>query len=152
MGTINYKTNKYITMGIRPYDVDDFTDENEIDYDLISIYYDDDRANVQEIIDRYAFNQFSLSIEPGYYEGFTLDINYDFLDFLWFDEEERQEALQEVEQLKKCLVECAGIGLVACFPGWCTGYRDYNGTLEEIQAAIDNIIDDIKTATSQSFV
>lgn len=38
------------------------------------------------------------------------------------------------------------MGLVACFPGWCTGYRDYNGTLEAIREAVKEMRSELKTA------
>ena len=40
MGTINYATSNYITIGLKPYDYEDFEDENgNIDYDMMNEYY-----------------------------------------------------------------------------------------------------------------
>ena len=47
MGTINYMTSSYITMGLNPYDISDYEDENgNIDYDLLEMDYEDDRMNI----------------------------------------------------------------------------------------------------------
>lgn len=152
MGTINYKTSDYITLGIKPYDREDFINDPEcmeaairesiesdisirhyID-DLIGSYYEADKENAECFISKYDFRYFSLSVEPGYYEGLYVDLSEEFPLFI-DDEDERKEILQEIETLKSVLIDIAGCGFVACFPGWSTGYSDYNGTLKEIETA-----------------
>lgn len=135
MGTVNYSRSDYITMGLKPYDPADFTDENgNIDYEGMESCYEYDLENADSIIEKYGFYYFHVATKPGYYEGFSVDIEFNFPAF--FDNwQERVEAKKEVTALKKCLIELAGIGLVSCRPGWCTGYDDYKGTLELIRAA-----------------
>ena len=58
--------------------------------------------------------------------------------------EDKQAAQREITSLKKCLLECAGVGLVQCSPGWCTGYNDYKGTCEAIAAATKVMRDEVK--------
>lgn len=163
MGTINYYTSDYITLGVKPYDYFDFeNDQDFLDYaeevlgadysesdfdalvyDTIDIYYTDDRDNVESILDKYNFYYYHVVIEYGYYEGFTIDIENNF-GVAYNDYLEKREAQKEVTQIKKFLIECAGCGLVACYPGWCTGYADYKGTLAEINKAIKSMHEEVK--------
>lgn len=102
-----------------------------------------DKFRVGAILDRFSFWYFHLAIKPGYYEGFSLDIESNFP--VAFDNwEERKAAQREITQIKKCLIELAGVGLVACFPGWCTGYLDYKGTLQRINEAIKEMREEVK--------
>lgn len=161
MGAINYFTSDYITMGVKPYDAYDF--ENDPDFmemvqeymkeyggtleswidDYIKTCYDADNDNVTAILEKYSFYYFHVTIKPGYYEGFTLDIENNFS--VAFDGwEDKRAAQREITSLKKCLLECAGVGMVQCSPGWCTGYNDYKGTCKAIGAAIKAMRDDVK--------
>lgn len=161
MGAVNYFTSDYITMGIKPYDTYDF--ENDPDFmemvqeymkeyggtleswidDYIKTSYDDDNANVTAILKKYSFYYFHVTIRPGYYEGFTLDIENNFS--VAFDGwEDKQAAQREITSLKKCLIECAGVGMVQCSPGWCTGYNNYKGTCKAIGAAIKAMRNEVK--------
>lgn len=135
MGTVNYSRSDYITLGVKPYDPESFTDETgNIDYEEMYSCYKDDRENADFIIDKYGFYYFHVATKPGYYEGFSVGIEFNFPAF--FDNcEEQAKAQKEVTALKKCLVELAGNGLVSCRPGWVTGYDDYSGTLQQIKAA-----------------
>ena len=144
MGTINYMTSSYITMGLNPYDISDYEDENgNIDYDLLEMDYEDDRTNIENILSRYSFYYFHVAIKAGYYEGFSLDIENNFS--VAFDGwEDKRAAQKEITSLKQCLLECAGSGLVACYPGWCTGYEDYKGTCKAIAAAIKDMREEVK--------
>ena len=68
MGTINYKTSDYITIGYNC---------NNIDYDENEWYTDEIQYQFDELAKRraaYNFYYFHVSIEPGYYEGFSIDI------------------------------------------------------------------------------
>lgn len=79
----------------------------------------------------------------GNYEGFTLDIENNFP--IAFDGwEDRREANKEITEIKEFLIACAGLGLVECSPGWCTGYNDYKGTIAAIKAAIKNMREEVK--------
>lgn len=161
MGAINYFTSDYITLGIKPYSAADF--ENDADFmeeaqkriaeyggtidDYIDEYiancYDDDEDNTSSVLNNYNFYYFHIAVKPGYYEGFTLDIenNFPIAFDCWQD---KREAQKELTQLKKCLLECAGVGMVQCSPGWCTFYNDYNGTCKAIEAAIKGMREEVK--------
>ena len=145
MGAVNYFTSDYITLGLRPYDTDDFTDENNnIDYDEINYYYECDYENIKHELEKHSFHYYHITIKPGYYEGFTLDIenNYPVALDGW---EDRRNANKEITEIKQFLIACAGLGLVKCSPGWCTGYSDYNGTIQAIKAAIKEMRSELKT-------
>lgn len=161
MGAVNYFTSDYITMAVKPYDTYDF--ENDHDFmemmqeyikeyggtvescidEYIRTCYEDDETNVSAILEKYSFYYFHVTIKPGYYEGFALDIENNFS--VAFDGwEDKRAAQREITSLKKCLLECAGVGLVQCSPGWCTGYNDYKGTCKAIGAAIKAMRDEVK--------
>lgn len=137
MGAVNYFTSDYITLGIRPYDRyeleqdADFVEEmiesiNEYGgtrEDFINNYIDDcyecDFASIETELKKYTFYYYHVAIKPGYYEGFTIDIENNFQAA--FDSwEDKREAQKEITKIKRFLIDCAGLGLVRCFPGWCT--------------------------------
>ena len=165
MGAINYFTSDYITMGLKPYDVDDFTNDPDfLDFirdewgvditdhnavcdaarDEISTYYESDYENIECELSKHNFQYYHITIKPGYYEGFTLDIenNYPCFYDSW---EYRREAQKEITEIKQFLIACAGMGLVKCCPGWCTGYSDYNGTIKAIGEAIKEMREESRT-------
>ena len=135
MGAINYFTSDYITMGLRPYDSTDF--ENDLEFmeeareqvreyggtlesvidDYISGCYEADFENIETELNKHNFQYYHIAIKPGYYEGFTLDIENNFP--VAFDGwEDRKEANKEITEIKGFLIACAGLGLVQCSPGW----------------------------------
>ena len=163
MGTINYRTSNYITMGINPPSACDL--ENDADFmeelregynlaededtaeainDYIYMIMDDDRANLETIRNKYNFYYFHIVIKSGYYEGFYLDIENN-LSVCFDDYTEKQEAQKEITQIKAFLTECAGIGLVSVWPGWCTTYHDYKTTLTHINEAIKEMRDEVRS-------
>lgn len=162
MGAVNYFTSDYITIGIEPYSAYDLKNDpdfmealrdevNEyggtIDEALesyIQASYEDDEMNIESILEKYSFYYFHVTIKPGYYEGFTLDIenNYPVAFDGWKD---KREAQREITSLKKCLLECAGVGMVECWPGWCTKYNDYKDTCKAIGATIKVMRDEINS-------
>ena len=162
MGAVNYFTSNYITMGLRPYDrfnlvndrdfmedvqaeISEYggTVENAID-SYIKSCYDADYENVAHELAKHYFYYYHITIKPGYHEGFTLDIENNFPVALdkW---EDRRGANKEITEIKQFLIDCAGMGLVACYPGWCTVYSDYNGTIQAIKAAIKAMRSELKT-------
>lgn len=142
MGAINYGTSKYITIGLKPYNYDDYMTETEdIDYELMQMDYETDRENIEYILDKYNLNFFNVSIKFGYYEGFYLDINANFDFYNWQD---KKDALKEATQLKNMLIECCGVGLCEVHPGWCTAYMPYKESINNIKAAVWHIKEDIK--------
>lgn len=143
MGTINYKTSDYITLAIEPYDSADFMlDDGSIDYDDISECYSCDYDNAAYALAKYDFELFNVSIEPGYYEGVSIKIELSVCSF--DDYTEKQKAQKEVTQIRQFLEYIAGCGYVACYPGWCTRYEDYNGTMEKIAEAVKAMRYDVK--------
>ena len=162
MGAVNYFTSDYITMGWRPYDSWELendsnfmeevrreceeyggTIENAI-ADYIQSCYESDFENIETELNKHNFHYYHITIKPGYYEGFTLDIenNYPVALDSWQD---RRDANKEITEIKQFLIDCAGLGLVQCSPGWCTGYNDYNGTIKAIKAAIKEMRDELRT-------
>lgn len=150
MGAVNYFTSDYITMGLRPYDSWEFEKDSEFmeemqaqanEYggttkdaiaDYINKCYSCDHENIEAELEKHNFYYYHIAIRPGYYEGFTLDIenNFPVAFDCW---EDRQDASKEITEIKQFLVDCAGLGLVQCLPGWVTGYNDYNGTIKAIK-------------------
>ena len=143
MGTINYGTSEYITIGLEPYNTDDYIfEDGNVDYDAMSTDYDCDIKNVQFIMDKYNFSFFDINIKYGYYEGFYLDINANFDFYNW---EDKADALKEATQLKNMLIECCGVGLCEILPGWCTSYKSYAESIKSIKDAVWQIKQDIKS-------
>ena len=162
MGAINYCTSDYITMGLRPYDKSDYVNDPEFMAALqaeideyggtieaaldsyINECYEADYNNIKTELEKHYFYYYHITIKPGYYEGFTLDIENNFPVALdsW---EDRRHANKEITEIKQFLIDCAGLGLVKCSPGWCTGYSDYNGTIQAIKSAIKAMRDELKT-------
>ena len=162
MGAVNYFTSDYITMGLRPYDSWELEKDSEFMEEMrreceeygstvesaidnyIQSCYEDDYTNIENELNKHNFHYYHIAIKPGYYEGFTLDIenNYPVALDSWQD---RRDANKEITRIKQFLIDCAGLGLVACYPGWCTGYSDYSGTIEAIEQAVKEMRDDVKT-------
>lgn len=143
MGTVNYCTSDYITLGYNcniEYVFDDYwEDETEQRNFQISFLHDE----IKDELEKQSFYYFHITIKPGYYEGFTLDIENNFP--VAFDSwEDRRDANKEITQIKQFLIDCAGFGLVECSPGWCTGYSDYSGTIEAIKQAVKEMRDELK--------
>lgn len=139
MGTINFRTSNYITIGLEPYDSDDFIDEEgSVDYGWIDDQYREDFSNVDEILSRYDFDHFAVTIEWGYYDSFYL-----FIDNEWgeiFDwKEDREEAEKEVDSLEKLLLECIDLGLCEVWPGWCTTYRERDESIQAVKKAMEDL-------------
>lgn len=167
MGAVNYFTSDYITMGLRPYDTNDFENDRDFMEELqqevdeyggtlenaldsyIQSCYESDYENIQCELEKHNFYYYHVTIKPGYYEGFTLDIENNFpvaLDGY----EDRRDANKEITEIKQFLIACAGLGLVKCSPGWCTGYSDYNGTIQAIKSAIKEMRSELKTIPTWS--
>lgn len=162
MGAVNYLASDYITLGLRPYDSWDLENDlkfmeeikNEEDEyggtieNAIANYIEDcyscDYENIKTELEKHNFHYYHIVIKPGYYEGFTLDIenNYPVALDSW---EDRRGANKEITEIKQFLIACAGLGLVQCSPGWCTGYNDYNGTITAIKAAVKEMRDELRT-------
>ena len=130
MGAVNYKTGDYITIGLNLNRVND----TEYYYNIASA-----------VIDKYSFYYFNVAIEPGYYDGFIVQIENNFpVAFDWY--QEKNDAQKEITQLKKCLLElCKKAGLVEVFPGWCTGYSTEAETRQAIKKAVQEMRSDVQS-------
>jgi hypothetical protein len=137
MGTINYFTSDYITLGYNTGHID-YNDEFYSD----DIQFEFDGINA--LLKDAAFYYFHITLKPGYYDGFTIDIENNFSIF--FDNYgEKLEALKEITRIKNFLtyiVDNFNINVV--YPGWCTSYGDYKKTIEEINAATKNMRAEVK--------
>lgn len=148
MGTINYGTSDYITIGLEPFDTDlyiyeDEDGEEDIDYDARQDDMDFVWSKVEKIRARYAFDYFHVELKWGYYEGFYIDIESNY--GLCYDScEDKREAQKEITQIKRFLLECVDAGCVQCFPGWCTGYADRERTLAGINEAVKAMREEVR--------
>lgn len=145
MGAVNYFTSDYITMGYNcniDYCADDFDSVEEMDecrqFDIEEL-----QDEIQSILNKYRFYYFHVALKPGYYEGFTLDIenNYSICHDGYI---EKREAQKEITEIRKCLLECAAAGLVKCSPGWCTGYYSPAETVAAIKEAAREMREEVK--------
>ena len=161
MGAINYGTSDYITMGIKPYDVEDYLNDSdfmdyaretigedaneeqikEFEYGEISFDYEADYANGEEIINRYKNDYFHVVLQWGYYEGMYVEIESNN-DMAFNDWEEKRDAQKAITQIGHMLNELASVGFVACSPGWCTSYADHSQTQKRINDAIHEMRDE----------
>lgn len=135
MGTINYKTSDYITLGYNC---------NNIDYDAGDDFFIQDCYDqINYRLKQEDFYYFNITVEGGYYEGYFINIENNFS--LCFDDFlEKQDAQKEITRIKKFLLECINdFECCAVYPGWCTGYADYKTTLKELSAAIKAMREDV---------
>jgi hypothetical protein len=137
MGTINYCTSDYITLGYNTHNIDY---EDEFYNDNINFEYDE----ISAILKNECFYYFHITLKPGYYDGFIIDIENNF-SYCFNDYNEKLQALKELTRIKSFLiyiVENFNINVV--YPGWCTSYGDYKKTISEINAAIKEMKNEIK--------
>ena len=136
MGAINYGTSDIITLGVKPYDMDD-PGLDDLTHDERAAYIADNYAadydNAAAIIDGYSFDFFHIAPAWGYYEGVYIALSDNFYAASYAD---KRDALKEATRLKRLLLDLAGVGFVQCAPGWCTGYSDYKSTITAIRSAI----------------
>ena len=137
MGAINYKTSDYITLGYN-------TNNIEYDDDLYNDLINDEYNEIKYLLDKEYFYYFHIVLQPGYYEGFTLDIEHNF-NYCYDDYSEKLQALKEITRIKNFLYYIVNnFNISAVYPGWCTGYADYTQTIEEISAAIEEMKSSVK--------
>lgn len=116
-----------------------------VGYDCSQIDYSDDFYNdlIQDCYEqatttreKYSFYYFHVTIEPGYYEGFSIDIEHNF-SWCYDSSEDKRLAQKEITQIKRFLLDCIeNFGCCVVFPGWCTGYADYKESIEYLNAAV----------------
>ena len=137
MGAINYKTSDFITLG---YNTNNIEYEDPYYNELINDEYDE----IKLLLNKERFYYFNITLEPGYYEGFTLDIEHNF-SYFYDNYDEKKQALKEVKQIKDFLLYIVNnFTINAVYPGWCTGYADYKQTIKEINDAIEEMKNAVK--------
>lgn len=166
MGTINYGTSDYVTLGANIMYSDYAEDEQLMEVlrqeveeyggtidEQLQYYIDDDCENLyleaKEIVDDYDFEFFKVELEFGYYEGFYLKLEQ-YLPILFDDYEERTRANKEVSKLKEMLLRLVDIGMRSCYPGWCTGWADREGSIKDIKGGVKKMRADIKEIMTYS--
>lgn len=137
MGAVNYFTSDYITIG---YNLNNIDYEDNFYYELIQDVFD----QVNYLLNKCRFYYFNVTIKPGYYEGFTIDIENNFS--ICFDDYREKLAVQkEITQIKKFLIYCINsFNLVSVWPGWCTTYFSRQETLKSLNKAIKEMREDVK--------
>lgn len=149
MGTINYRTSDIVTLGTLPEEAYFQALAGDLGpgllpavtpWDPVEDLYDAAR----DILSRYGFYYYHIEIRPGYYEGFSIDIENNYT-WAYEDFTQKREAQKELTQLKKCLLELSAAGLVSCYPGWCTGYAGPDQTKTDILEGIRSEREYIKT-------
>lgn len=161
MGTINYGTSKYITMGAPLQCMYDFENDegfmaeareeceqsgmslNDYILEVIQDNYEADEDNARYILDKYSFWYYHVKIEYGYYEGFWIDIenNFGIAYDCW---EDKREAQKEITQIRKMSLELNDIGLRSIYPGWVWHEADYYKTIQDIDKAIREMREEVK--------
>lgn len=144
MGAFNYGTSNYITIGLQPYDEENYRDENDdIDYDAMHDDYSSDYRSLQSFLNRFDFTIFRVTIELGYDEGFYIDIenNYE----LYFDSwQDKRLAQKEITRLKEFLITCVHRGMCKVSPGWITRYYSQEDSIVAIEAAMKDLREQVK--------
>lgn len=137
MGTINYKTSDFITLG---YNCNNIDYDDEFYNDLISDLYD----QIEYRLKQERFYYFHVILEPGYYEGYSINIEFNFS--VYFDDwKDKQAAQKEITQIKKFLLECINdFECVAVYPGWWTTYLDYKSSIIDLNIAVELMRETVK--------
>lgn len=94
---------------------------------------------MHEIVDDYNGTWFKVNIEPGYYEGAWVSIEWDedilFYNGPWSWEEVRSE----IAYLNTMLQLLVNVGCVEYWPGWCMGYSTAPETRKAIIANVERL-------------
>jgi hypothetical protein len=160
MGTINYGSSNYITIGYKPEDPATFlqdpdflewieseypeTDPEEMARETAAAYQEDCYIECENLLKAYSFYYYHVTIKYGYYEGFYIDIENNF-GICYNDCYDRPEAQKEITKIKQFLIDCANLGLVEVWPGWCTSYKDYQATMNSIKEAVKEMRTEART-------
>lgn len=136
MSAVNYFTSDYITIG---YNLNFVDYDDEFYNDIISDYY----YQVKYRLENERFSIFNVELKPGYYEGFTIDIKF---NYCYFDDYiEKREAQKEITNIKNFLLECINdFECCAVFPGWCTSYKSYDESIKLLNRAIQEMREAVK--------
>lgn len=125
MGTINYGTSQFITIGAPDYNGDAEA------YDLLEDW-------VREKLNQYNFEYYDLDIEYGYYEGFYINIQKND-SFYFLDVSDAKETApiirNEIDGVCAALRELCELGCCVVHPGWATAYLNLEDSIKEIEFA-----------------
>lgn len=138
MGAINYGSSDYINLG---WDLRNYPDLTGLDYEGIT-------EAIEDMIYNNDLNFFTIDIEPGYYDGFYLNIEFTYPS-VFYDYSEKREALKEVTRIKRLLYALSRMGVVQYSPGWCTGYYTASETRVNINKAVKEMRRDIKDTPTE---
>jgi hypothetical protein len=146
MGTINYGTSDFITIG---YDCSVIDYDDKYHHEIIQDNYDQIAYRLKD----YRFYYFNVKLEPGYYEGYYINIEFNY-SLCLDDYHDKRAAQKEITLIKRFLLECINdFDCVACYPGWSTGYDTYNASLKELDDAIYLMRETVKqTPTYRQFI
>ena len=159
MGTWNYgKSPRICTLAYMDIDCPEFTEEEVKDeyssnaefmgesYDLEHAKHDLEEQFYEYINDRFkdckfelenqGFKYYKVLVEGGYYQGFCVEIDH---EFLYLDSPlERLEMHKELTQLRTKLRHCIReFGLRVHYPSWCPGWEDtIEKSLTKLQESI----------------
>lgn len=137
MGAINYKTSDYITLG---YNLSDIDYDDKFYLDDIDFEYEGINALLKDAL----FYYFHITIEPGYYEGFSINIENNY-SYCFDDYNEKLQALKELTRIKNFLFYIVNnFNICEVWPGWCVSYKDYNTTIKSIKEAISEMKTEVK--------
>jgi hypothetical protein len=137
MGAINYKTSDFITLG---YNTNNIDYDDQFYDDLINDEYDE----IKYLLKKQDFYYFNVTLEPGYYEGFTIDIEHNF-NYCYDNYYEKLQAQKEITRIKQFLLYIVNnFNINVVYPGWCTGYGDYKKTISEINNSIIEMKNSVK--------
>lgn len=156
MGSINYHTSEYITLAVKPLEIEEVLQDpyfvewadsivrswtgsatlEALAVDRIYNDYQDIYNTAKNIINDYDFEWYELHILPGYEEGYSIDVEC-CLPGHFDTYKDKKEAQKEVTQVKECLIRLVKEACFCeCFPSWSTGYSDVKDTIKGINKAI----------------
>ena len=137
MGTINYKRSDFVTIG---YNCNYIDYDDEYYHEIIQDYYD----QVNYLLKKEYFYYFHITLEPGYYEGFSIDIENNF-GICYDDYIDKQNAQKEITRIRTFLTHCIeNFECCVVYPGWCTGYEDFENSLLKLNDAIKEMRQTVK--------
>jgi hypothetical protein len=121
-------------LGVNPDNYRENDDNDDVLYcdDYINDLYDE----VENALNNENFYYFHVKTRPGYYEGFSIDIEFNF-GYCMDSWQDKRDAQKEITRLYKFLLKCVNdFELCAVSPGWCTHYYNYIDTLQKLKTAI----------------
>lgn len=104
----------------------------------------------QETINKYNLYYFELIIKYGYYNGFYLELNDNNTKWIYQDTKEKAEAIKELTQIKKILLELVKNGCCwGCYPSQIYNKLDTAETIKQIKAIIKELKAEVKASYTE---